>query len=81
MLGARVHYIEGFSPTDDPDSILVEGMSDAFAEYYSRQLSANIRRGVAYIGEYSYAGHVIPGGMPQIVDDETFEKVQKRRSR
>lgn len=45
MAGARLHYIEGFSPTDDPDSILVEGMSDAFAEYYSRVLSVNIRRG------------------------------------
>ncbi|WP_183373742.1 recombinase family protein [Helcobacillus massiliensis] len=157
MAGAKLHYIEGFSPTDDPDSILVEGLSDAFAEYYSRQLSANIRRGVhfnaekalangrkifgfaigadkryeldpqnapvveqmfadyaagksmqricdevnaagvrttngftfspktlnkmlknrAYIGEYPYAGHVVPGGMPQIVDDEMFEQVQK----
>ncbi|WP_392452444.1 recombinase family protein [Corynebacterium dentalis] len=157
LVGARLHYIEGFSPTDDPDSILVEGMSDAYAEWYSRQLSANIRRGVqynaenalsngrkifgftigadkryeldpqtapvvaqmfddyargksmqriadevnalgvrttygkqftpktlnkllksrAYIGEYSYAGHVVPDGMPQIVDDATFEKVQK----
>ena len=155
--GARLHYIEGFSPTEAAESILVEGMSDAFAEYYSRQLSANIRRGVnynaeralangrrifgfrigadkryeldpetapvvaqmfddyargtpmqqiadqlnaagvrtvngyrftsktlnkllksrAYIGEYSYAGHVVEGGMPQIVDEETFDAVQK----
>ncbi len=158
MAGARLHYIEGFSPTDDPDSVLMEGMSDAFAEYYSRVLSVNIRRGVtynaenalsngrkifgfltgpgkkyvpdpqtapvvkqmfddyargksmqkiadelnaagvrtvndrrftpktlnkllasrAYIGEYSYAGNVIDGGMPQLVDVATFEDVQKR---
>lgn len=158
LAGARLHYIEGFSPTDDPDSILVEGLSDAFAEYYSRQLAVNIRRGVEYnaknalsngrkifgfltgpdkryvldpdtapvvaqvfadyargksmqriaddlnatgvrtangysftaktlnklmssrfyIGEYSYAGHVVPGGMPRIVDDVTFEEVQKK---
>lgn len=31
----------------------------------------------AYIGEYCYAGHVIAGGMPQIVDDATFDEVQK----
>ena len=55
MAGARLKYIEGFSPTDDPDSILVEGMSDAFAEYYSRQLSANIRRGVAYNAQNALA--------------------------
>ena len=158
LAGARLHYIEGYSPTDDPDSVLVEGMSDAFAEYYSLQLSHNIRRGVEYnarnalsngrkifgfltapykkyvldpdtapvvaqmfddyargksmqkiaddlnatgtrtangyrftaktlnkllssrfhIGEYSYAGHVVPGGMPRIVDDVTFEEVQKK---
>ncbi|MDO5501287.1 MAG: recombinase family protein [Propionibacteriaceae bacterium] len=156
-LGIRVHYIEGQSPTDDPDSSLLEGVNDAFAEYFSRQLSADIRRGVAYnaehalsngrkifgfltgpdkryvrdpetapvveqvfadyargkpmqriadelnatgqrttygklftvktlnkllksrayVGEYSYAGYVVEGGMPQIVDDETFEKVQR----
>lgn len=155
--GTRLHYIEGLSPTDDPESVLMEGMSDAFAEYYSRQLSGNIRRGIQYnaeralangrkifgfqigadkryerdpetapvveqmfadyaagismqkiadrlnaagvrtvrgakfspknigkllasrfyLGEYSYAGHVIPGGMPQIIDEETFEAVQK----
>ena len=29
----------------------MEGMSDAFAEYYSRVLSVNIRRGVTYNAE------------------------------
>ena len=49
--GARVHYIEGISPTDSPDSVLMEGVADAFAEYYSLQLSANIRRGQRYNAE------------------------------
>lgn len=157
-VGARLHYIEGISPTDSPDSVLMEGVADAFAEYYSLQLSANIRRGQrynaeralsnghkifgftvdsqkryvpdpetapivtqvfgdyasgvsmqkiadrlnasgirttrgyrftpknlnkllknrAYIGEYSYGGHVIESGMPRLVDDEVFEEVQRR---
>ncbi|QPK80783.1 recombinase family protein [Schaalia sp. ZJ405] len=156
--GARIHYIEGISPTDSPDSVLMEGIADAFAEYYSLQLSANIRRGQrynaeralsnghkifgftvdtdkryihdpetapivtqifndyasgvsmqkiadrlnaqgirttrgyrftpknlnkllknrAYIGEYSYGGHVIDGGMPRLVEDEIFNEVQRR---
>lgn len=42
-VGARLHYIEGISPTDSPESVLTEGVTDAFAEYYSLQLSANIR--------------------------------------
>ena len=157
-VGARVHYIEGISPTDSPDSVLMEGVADAFAEYYSLQLSANIRRGQrynaeralsnghkifgfavdqdkryipdpetapivtqifhdyasgvsmqkicdqlnaqgirttrgyrftpknlnkmlknrAYIGEYAYGGHVHEDGMPRLVDDLTFNEVQRQ---
>lgn len=46
--GARVHYIEGISPTEHAESILLEGLSDSFADYYSAQLAANMRRGVEY---------------------------------
>ena len=49
--GTRTHYIEGVSPTDSPCSVLIEGVADAFAEYYSLQLSANIRRGQHYNAE------------------------------
>ena len=157
-VGARVHYIEGISPTDSPDSVLMEGVADAFAEYYSLQLSANIRRGQrynaeralsnghkifgfavdqdkryipdpetapivtqifhdyasgvsmqkicdqlnaqgirttrgyrftpknlnkmlknrAYIGEYAYGGYIHENGMPRLVDDLTFDEVQRR---
>lgn len=60
--GARLHYIEGISPTDSPDSVLMEGVADAFAEYYSLQLSANIKRGLAYNAERAlYNGHRIFG--------------------
>lgn len=34
----------------------------------------------AYLGEYNYAGHVIPAGMPQLVDQATFDAVQRRFS-
>ena len=157
-VGAKLHYIEGISHNDFPDSVLMEGVADAFAEYYSRQLSANIRQGQrynteralsnghrifgitvnkdkhyvpdpetapivsqifddyasgvsmqkiadrlnaqgvrttrgyrftprsfnkllknrAYIDEYSYSEHLIEDGMPRLVEDETFEEVQRR---
>ena len=32
----------------------------------------------AYIGEYKFGSTIVPGGMPRIVDDETFERVQQR---
>ena len=31
----------------------------------------------AYIGEYRFTSTVIPNGMPRIIDDETFERVQR----
>lgn len=61
-VGARLHYIEGISPSDSPDSVLMEGVADAFAEYYSLQLSANIRRGQRYNAERALSnGHKIFG--------------------
>lgn len=32
----------------------------------------------AYIGEYKFGDILIPDGMPRIIDDETFQKVQSR---
>lgn len=32
----------------------------------------------AYIGEYSHSGYVVPGGMPQLVEDHVLEEVQNR---
>ena len=158
--GVRIHYIEGIDPSEAAESVLMESVFDGFAEFYSLNLSANIRRGVhfnaenaranghkifgyligadkkyvedpqtapfvrqmfsdyargvsmktisdqlnsqgvrtvrgyeftpkalnkllkarCYIGEYSYAGHVIPGGMPALVDEALFEEVQRRFS-
>ena len=61
-IGARLHHIEGVSPNDSPDSVLMEGVADAFAECYSLQLSANIRRGQRYDAERALSnGHKISG--------------------
>lgn len=32
----------------------------------------------AYIGEYAYGGHIHEDGMPRLVDDLTFNEVQRR---
>lgn len=37
-----------------------------------------ILRNVRYTGVYSYGGVQVPGGMPRIVDDETFQAVQRK---
>jgi len=32
----------------------------------------------AYIGEYKFGSTIVPNGMPRIIDDDTFERVQKK---
>lgn len=75
--GAHVHHIEGISPTDSPDSVLMEGVADAFAEHYSLQLSANIRRGQRYNAERALSnrhkifGFTVDASKRYIPDPET----------
>ncbi len=157
--GCGIHLLAEAIPTETPEGVLMEGMMESFAEYYSLQLSMNVRRGMmynaqnalyngnklfgydvdkatkkyvvdeatapfvqrmfseyaegvpmqdiaeelngsgvrtvrgheftvkalnkmlknrAYIGEYHHSGVVVEGGMPALVDEETFERVQAR---
>lgn len=155
--GVRVEYVAEKIP-DTPEGVVLEAVLEGFAEYYSLQLSQNVRRGLAesaekcqstggnrplgyktgpdkkfvvdedtaptvrkvfamyaqgatvseivralnaqglrtkrgtpftqnslhamlknekYIGVYTYDGRRIENGVPRIVDDETFYKVQE----
>lgn len=157
--GCGIHLLAEAIPTETPEGVLMEGMMESFAEYYSLQLSMNVRRGMmynaqnalyngnklfgydvdkttkkyvvdeatapfvqrmfseyaegvpmqdiaeelngsgvrtvrgreftvkalnkmlknrAYIGECHHSGVVVEGGMPALVDEETFERVQAR---
>lgn len=155
--GVRVEYVAEKIP-DTPEGVVLEAVLEGFAEYYSLQLSQNVRRGLAesaakcqstggnrplgyktgrdkkfvvdedtaptvrkvfsmyaqgatvseivrtlnaqglrtkrgtpftqnslhamlknekYIGVYTYDGQRIDGGIPRIIDDETFYRVQE----
>ena len=41
----------------------------------------NILHNRAYIGEYKWGGHIIPGGMPQIISLELFDAADKKLSK
>lgn len=43
----------GDIPTDRPEAVLIEGLMASMAEYYSRQLSQNIQRGMDYNAEHA----------------------------
>lgn len=159
--GCEIHLLAENIPTDTAEGILIEGLMEALAEYYSRNLSVHIQRGMdfnaehanfnghkvfgfktekvdkkrkyvidpdtapfvqlmftkyaegepmqsicdefneaglrtsrgnpfgvktmhrmlknrAYIGEYRHGEFVVPGGMPALVDEETFDRAQRR---
>lgn len=81
--GCRLELVAELSPSDDPESVLFEAMSESFAEYYSRQLSRNIRRGMTYNAENGlYNGHAVFGykgkpGEPYAVDETCAAAVRK----
>lgn len=61
--GCRICLVAEPMPDDSPESVLMETMMEGIAEFYSRQLSQNIRRGMAYNAEHAlYNGH-------KVVDD------------
>lgn len=60
--GCRVCLIAEPTPDDSPESVLMETMMEGIAEFYSRQLSQNIRCGMTYNAEYAlYNGHKVFG--------------------
>lgn len=42
--GCEIHLLAEHIPTEGPEGVLIEGLMEAMAEYYSRQLSQNIQR-------------------------------------
>lgn len=73
--GCRICLIAEPTPDDSPESVLMETMMEGVAEFYSRQLSVNIRRGMAYNAEHAlYNGHKVwgygvDGDKHYVVDD------------
>ena len=66
--GCRICLVAEPTPDDSPESVLMETMMEGMAEFYSRQLSVNIRRGMTYNAEHAlYNGHKVWG---YGVDDE-----------
>ena len=67
--GVRVEYVaENIS--DGPEGVILESVLEGFAEYYSRQLSQNIRRGLkSKASKGGFTGGRIPFGY-DIIDDK-----------
>ena len=77
--------VEAFKRYAEGDTIigLVRWLNNSGVQNYrSKSISIDtvnrMLKNRSYIGEYHYDTHVIPGGVPAIVPDSLFEKVQER---
>ena len=60
--GCRIELVAEMTPEDTPEGALLESMMDGMAEYYSRNLSQNILRGMGYnAANFLYNGHKLFG--------------------
>lgn len=82
--GCEIHLLAEHIPTEGSEDVLIEGLMEAMAEYYSRQLSQNIQRGMDYNAQHAlYNGHKLFGyGVDKatkkyVVDPDTAPFVQR----
>lgn len=74
--GCKIHLLAENIPTDGPESVLVEGILDAFAEFTSRNMSQNIQRGMDYNAQHAnFNGHKVFGYGVKQVDAKTRKYV------
>ena len=59
------------------DELNSQGLTNYGREFNINQLR-RILPNTAYVGVYKWGEHTINGGMPRIVDDDTFQRVQER---
>ncbi|MBS6585854.1 MAG: recombinase family protein [Eubacterium sp.] len=60
--GCRIHLIAEPTPDDSPESGLMETILEGMTEFYSKNLSCNIRRGMEYNARHAlFNGHAVFG--------------------
>jgi DNA invertase Pin-like site-specific DNA recombinase len=73
-------FDEGTKIADIWRELVASGIKTKRGKDFTQHGISRILSNRAYIGEYRYADIVTPGGMPRIIDDELFNRVQERRA-
>lgn len=73
-------YLQGHASGDIARELNSHGALTRWGNPWSAQSVLKMLRREAYTGRYSYAGHVVEDGMPQIVDRSTYDMAQARRA-
>ena len=71
-------YVEGKPLKKIADELNASGLRSIQGNQFVVNSLANILRNRAYIGEYRWGKHVIPGGMPQIISLELFDAAGRK---
>jgi len=72
-------YDEGAKIADIWRGLMADNVKTKRGKDFTQYGIARVLSNRAYIGEYRYADIVTPGGMPRIIDDDLFNRVQERR--
>lgn len=70
-------YAEGKTVTEIIDHLNSLGLRTLRGSPFTKNSLHTILKNEKYTGVYIYKGHRVEGGMPRIIDDETFQKVQE----
>ena len=81
--GCAIEYVAEITPTDTPESALIEGIMDSMAEFYSKQLRQNVTRGMRYNAQKAlYNGHKTLGytvdDTKHYIEDKTTSPIVQR---
>ena len=71
-------YAKGDTVTDIINDLNASGFRNRNGKPFHKNSFSSMLKNRKYIGEYRYGDIVVPGGMPALIDAETFQKVQER---
>jgi len=71
-------YSKGFLAREIIEEVNAKGFRNHKGKQLTKQMLHRLLKSRKYIGEYKWRDIVTPGGVPAIIDDETFAKVQQR---
>jgi len=81
--GCKIHYVAEATPDDSSESVIMESIGEAMAEFYSLNLSVNIQRGMYYNAEHCLSnghytiGYDVGADKKYIIDPHTAPIVQR----
>lgn len=71
-------YANGVSMKEICDSLNARGLKSAQGAAFNKSSLHTMLKNRKYLGIYIYGEKEIPGGLPQIIDEDLFNKVQER---